>query len=498
MPHCAKSSAKGNRENGVSLERIEITPFAVIAGEILQQRRTGSLTIVQPPLRKTIYWSQGELALITSAAADDSLAEFLIRRGIISPDHAAQLATDDPSQAVATFHESGLFDMSKRQTLLREWLTFQFVPLFSIEEGTSAFGDEQAIEPEKRVFLQSTAAVVLDGIRAITNGLVLRRSLGDLKREIGPDPDARHILDTIPLTDAERRLADALSSPQTIETFLKQFANDSLTAARVVIAMMTLGVFKVVDDAPRQTPAIDDSDTQRDLEILAAIGSNDPRSLRAVALSRQLASMDHYHLLDVPRAATRAQIITSAEEARRRYAPSIYPPVVKDALGAINLRIDEAAAVLENPARRQAYDKLLQQGPAPGGRGGGELERRTTQRSIARQNFLRAQELSASGDYYGAILLLQQAVTFAPDHAEAWHLLGACQERNPKWRRDAAESFQRSLSLDPNSVDTLISLGDLYHGEGLTARAQSLYEDALKIAPDHAEAKSRLAAIRKR
>ncbi|MDP9360282.1 MAG: hypothetical protein M3P29_02400, partial [Acidobacteriota bacterium] len=120
----------------MSLERIEITPFAVIAGEILQQRRTGSLTIVQARLRKTLYWAQGELALITSAAADDSLAEFLIRRGVLSPDGAKQLATEDPSQAAATFHESGLFDMSKRQTLLREWLTFQFVPLFSLEEGT--------------------------------------------------------------------------------------------------------------------------------------------------------------------------------------------------------------------------------------------------------------------------------------------------------------------------------------------------------------------------
>nr|MDP9360802.1 tetratricopeptide repeat protein [Acidobacteriota bacterium] len=405
----------------------------------------------------------------------------------------------DPSQAAATFHESGLFDMSKRQTLLREWLTFQFVPLFSLEEGTSAFGDEQAIEPEKRVFLQSTAAAVLDGIRAITNGLVLRRSLGDLKREIGPDSDARSILDTIPLTDVERRLADALSQPQTIETFLKQFANDSLTAARVVIAMMTLGVFTVVEDTPRQARVMDDGDTQRDLEILAAIGSNDPRSLRAVALSRQLASMDHYQLLDVPRAATRAVITASAEEMKGLYDPSSYPPVVKDAVGAISRRIDEAAAVLENPARRQAYDKLLQQGPGPGGgRGGDELERRATQRSIANQNFLRAQGLSASGDYYGAILLLKQAVRFAPDHAEAWHLLGACQERNPKWRRDSAESFQRSLSIDPNSVNTLISLGDLYRGEGLTARAQSCYEDALKIAPDHTEAKSRLAAITKR
>jgi tetratricopeptide (TPR) repeat protein len=481
----------------VSLERLEITPFAVIAGEILQQRRTGSLTIVLSRLRKTLYWSQGELTLITSADPSDALSEFLIRRGVLSPDRALLLATNDPILAVSTFHESGLFDMSKRQTLLREWLTFQFVPLFSLEEGTAAFTDDEAIGPERRVFLQSTAGAVLDGIRAITNGLVLRRSLGELKRLIAPDPEERSMLDMIPFTDAERKFADALTSPQTIEMFLKQFTSDSLTAARVVISMMTLGVFAVVEDAAEQpTRSLDDADTQRDLEILMAVGPDDQRSLRAVAFSRQLASLDHYQLLDVPRAAVRGQITAAVESKRRRYEPATYPTAVKTAISDINRRIDEAVAVLEHPARRQAYDKLLAQGPAHGA-AGDDLQRRATQRSMARQNFSRAQELSAAGDYYGAILLLKQAVKYAPDYAEAWHLLGACQERNPKWRRDSAESFQRSLSLDPNSVTTLISLGDLYRGEGLTARAQSCYEDALKIAPENMEAQGRLAGLKK-
>ena len=481
----------------MNLERIEVTPFAAIVGDILQGRRTGSLTIAHGPLRKTLYWSQGELALITSASPEDSLAEFVVRRGVIPGDRALALASVDPTEAAAAFHEAGLVDMSTRQTLLREWMTQQFVPLFSLDEGTAAFNDDHAIEPEKRVFLQSTPAVVLDGIRAITNGLVLRRSLGDLKREIEPERGAGNVLDTIPLSDAERKIADALREPQPIETFLKHFTNDSVMAARVVIAMMTLGLFSIVDHSSRPAPAADASDMQRDLELLAAIGSNDQRSLRAVAFSRRMASLDHYQLLDIPRAAARGQISLSVEEKKRQYAEATYPPVVKEALAAINRRIDEAAATLEHPARRQAYDKLLEQRSA--GRGAGDdIERRQAQRSIANQNFQRARELSATGDYYGAIVLLKQAVTFAPDHAEAWHLLGACQERNPKWRREAAESFQRALSLDPNSVDALISLGDLYRTQGLTSRAQSCYEDVLKISAENAQAKSRLAAIAKK
>jgi len=479
----------------LSLERIEITPFAVIVGDILQERRTGYLTIIQAPIRKTMYWSQGELVLVASISPEDSLSDFLARRGALSADKALQIAVGDPSGAVARFHEAGVLDLSARQTLLREWVSTQFIPLFSLDEGTSAFTDDNAIEPEKRVFLQSTAALILEGIRSITNGLVLRRSLGDLKREIAPAREPRVDLNSIPLNDAERRIATALGEPQAIESFLRQFSTESVTAAKVVIGMLCLGLYATVDYAARATPEVSTDDMQRDLELLAAIGSNDQRSLRAVAMSRQLNSIDHYAILDVPRAAARAQIVGGAEEMKRRYDPSTYPPIVRDSVVAINRRIDEALGILKDPVRRQAYDKLLTQRAA---RGADELQKRVTQRSIAEQNYNRARELSTAGDYYGAIVLLKQAVDFAPDHSDAWYLLGSCQERNPKWRRDAAESFQRALSVDPNKVDALISLGDLYKLEGLTSRAQSCYEDALKISPENQQARSRIDAIKKR
>src|SRR5205085_12133611 len=142
--------------------------------------------------------------------------------------------------------------------------------------------------------------------------------------------------------------------------------------------------------------------------------------------------------------------------------------------------------------RRQAYDKLLSQ---HSGRTPGELQKRLTQRVIAEQNFQKARDLSVTGDYYGAIVLLRQAVEFSPDHAQAWYLLGQCQERNPKWRREAAESYQKTLSIDPNNVDALISLGDLYKSEGLASRAQSCYEDVLKISAENQQARSRLTGM---
>ncbi len=480
----------------MSLERIEITPFAVIVGDILQNRRTGHLTIIRAPIRKVLYWSQGELVLITSTAPEDSLGEFLVRRGVLTGDRARQLAGNDLTGVVSRFHESGVLELSWRQTLLREWVATQFVPLFSLDEGTAAFTEDEALSPDKRVFLQSTAALVLEGVRSITNGLVLRRSLGDLKREITWAHGSRYNIDSVPLNDAERGIATQLGAePQTVEAFLKHFTTDSVTAAKVVIGLLAIGLYSVVEFRA-QTPApASFDDLQRDLELLAAIGSSDQRSLRAVGLSRQMSSMDHYQILDVPRAATRSQIISNADEQKKKYDPLTYPPVVREAVTAIGRRIDEALGVLKDSTRRQEYDRLLHDRSRSSS---GSINQRLTQRAIADQNFAKARELTIEGDYYGAIVLLKQAVEFAPDNAQAWFLLGSCQERNPKWRRDAAESFQMALSVDPNFVDAMISLGDLYKTEGLISRAQSCYEDVLKISPENQQAKSRVQALRKR
>lgn len=478
----------------MSLERIEITPVVVVAGEILQNRRTGYLTILKGPLRKILYFSQGELIMSVSAAPEDSLADYLVRQNVLTVDAASRLFGGDPNDVVGQLHEAGVLDLSTRQTLLRDWLISQVIPLFSLDEGTAVFTDDEALPPEKRVFLQSTATLVVDGVRSITNGLVLRRSLGDLKRPIHLAREPRFTPESLPLTEQERGIVAALSEPAPIEVFLRRFSTQSVLVAKVVISMMALGVFTVWEERDALRPTEDTADMQRDLELLAAIGSSDQRSLRAVAFSRQMPALDHYQVLDVPRAATRAQIMTAHENLRKVYDLSTFPPIVRDSILAIHRRLDEAQETLSNANRRAEYDKLL---TTRRGEGAASIQQRLTQRSIAEQNFLKAQELSNQSDFYGAIVLLKQCVHFAPDHADAWALLGACQERNPRWRRDAAESFQMALSLDPNNVEAMISLGDLYRAQGMISRAQTCYEDVLKIAAENQQAKSRLTAMKK-
>jgi tetratricopeptide (TPR) repeat protein len=484
----------GHKANPVTLERLEINPFSTIAADILRERKTGHLTVVRAPMRKVLYWAQGELVMAASADAGDSLPRFLISRGALPAESAAALEEGSSTEAVARVHESGLLSLAARQALLREWLTEQFLPLFNLEEGTAAFKEDEALPPQNRIFLQSTAALFVKGVRSIDNGGVLRRSLGDIQQTIQPARDSRFTGDELPLNDRERSIAAALTSPQKIDTFLKRFGAHSVSAAKVVIALLAVGIFEPVEERDEMM-SHSAADAEQDLEILASLSSGDERSLRAVHLSRQLESLDYYQALHIPRAATRPQIESAALEMKRQYDPATFPPAVRSAAGMICNRIDEAREVLTDPSRRSAYDRLL---ASMSREGSASIQQRLSQGLIAQQNLTKAKELSIAGDYYGAIVLLRQAVKFAPESIEAWHLLGSCQERNPRWRRDAAESYQQALSIDPENTEVLISLGDLYRTEGLTRRAETCYADALQIDPDNFQAQQRLDALKRR
>jgi tetratricopeptide (TPR) repeat protein len=473
----------------VSLDRIEVTPFAVLAGEIIVRRRTGALTVFRDQERKEFYWVEGELVLVTSNSIHESLGAYLFRRHLVNDEHALQLTPADWTETVRVFHETDTVVRNK-DALLREWVVALSLPLFSWIDGTAVFEETLPLAEERRVMMRSTSAFMLEGIRSIRNGLVLRRCLGDLQREIEPTRAPLFDIHSLPLTPAERSVVVALRQAEQLEAFIRRMPGESATVARMVILMLTLGLFVTAE--PRSADAVShpDSDPQRDLMLLAAIGADDGRSLKVVALARQLSTMNHYQLLKVPTRATRVEIMKRVGDLKRRFDPATFPPIVREHVEAVRRRLEEAGAMLQDPVRRQEYDNMLKR--VDGTQLHLSMQQRMTRRAIAEKNYRKGTELAAKGDYYAAIVLLKQAVDYAPDHADAWFLLGSCQERNPQWHREATDSYQKALSINPNHVDAMLSLGDLYRSQGLTSRAESCYEDVLQIEPEHAQALKRL------
>lgn len=474
----------------MELHRLEIDPLTGIIGDIIRERSSGIMSVLAGHVTRRIHWAYGEIALVESDRATETLPHFLMSRGLIDEPQVAELEQFDVRNVAMQFTESDSITASDKLHVLRDWVSSSVLRLFAVEQGTSTFEDSDPLPPEQRV-LVSTASVVIAGIRSIQSGLILRNSLGDLSRMIEPNPDPPFRVETLPLEDQELEIVDHLEARQTIQDFLRAFPKGSSLATRTVIALLTFGVIRVVTDAAQEVQNYDD--TERDMAILASI-AGDQNALKVLALSKQMDNMDHYKVIDVPSLATRSQISMRIEEMRKQYESADLPAAVGDAVKRILARIEEARAMLLTPEHREAYDQLIKTRKSAAHRTISQLAAR---RTLALQNIKKAENLIIRSDHYTALVLLRQAVKFEPDNAKAWHLLGEVQQENPKWRREAADSYMRSLSLEPNRIETMIALGDLYFNQKMFTRARNHYQEILLIDPVHETAQNRIKKLQK-
>ncbi len=144
------------------------------------------------------------------------------------------------------------------------------------------------------------------------------------------------------------------------------------------------------------------------------------------ALAKIIEELDYYQLMHVQRGATAREVKAAYYASSRTFHPDANRHLSRDlqeAVARIAKRVTEAYAVLRDPRRRQAYDRLLDEkrgirmqlseAQAEAGRQALENEGRTAQ---GRQYFRMAKAAIERGDWSGAARNLQTAVTFEPDN----------------------------------------------------------------------------------
>jgi curved DNA-binding protein CbpA len=145
------------------------------------------------------------------------------------------------------------------------------------------------------------------------------------------------------------------------------------------------------------------------------------------ALVRIMDELNYYQLMHVEPGANARTVKQAYYATSRAFHPDAnrsLPAELREAVANISKRVAEAYAVLRDPRRRQAYDRLLTEGDsvrmqlaaatADARRKAQEDEGRTPQ---GRQYYSLARAALDRQDWSGAARNLQTALTFEPDNA---------------------------------------------------------------------------------
>lgn len=155
------------------------------------------------------------------------------------------------------------------------------------------------------------------------------------------------------------------------------------------------------------------------------------------ALVRIMDELDYYQLMHVQRGVNSRELKRAYYQTTRTFHPDANRHLGDDLRGAvaqISKRVSEAYAVLRDPKRRQAYDRMLDAGSqvrirltdSPEASGAPSENAATT--AQGRQYWNLAQSDLSRGDHASAARNLQMALTFEPGNAALKEALDAAKQ----------------------------------------------------------------------
>jgi tetratricopeptide (TPR) repeat protein len=97
-------------------------------------------------------------------------------------------------------------------------------------------------------------------------------------------------------------------------------------------------------------------------------------------------------------------------------------------------------------------------------------------------------------DWEHAVSLLYELVELEPEEANHHAMLARAMARHPVMRKDAERHFIEALRLAPQDADLHYSLGLYYKSFGMHSRAQHSFRTAIRINPNHEDAKKHISA----
>ena len=215
-----------------------------------------------------------------------------------------------------------------------------------------------------------------------------------------------------------------------------------------------------------------------------------------------LAHKDYYTLLGVTTTADLAQIKAAYYRLARKFHPDRYygmeDPVAKEKIDIIFSTINVAYETLKNTKSRHSYDAATVDDKRINVSASAKDAPKPTAENVAKvaeDYYQRAQKSYSAKNFFEAVQFLRSATQICPDIPRYWRHLGIALSKNDQWRKEAEDSFQRAVDLEPLNSENHLYLAFLYRNSNLKLRAKRCFLKVLELDPQNDVARAQIAEI---
>jgi len=456
--------------------------------------KTGTLTVSTSSISKNIYLNMGDVIFASSTYADDRLGEMLLKAGKITVEQydksvAVLKATGKRQGAILV--ELGYLTPKELFWGLKYQVNEIIHSLFLLENAGYEFREGDLPAQEVIALKMSMGNLIYAGINRITNWTRIRDNMPDTNSVLKLTEDPLSLFQDIELSPQDRKILSLVDGKKTIKEIIDSSWMGSFEALRILYVLWSIGMIE--EAAPRKeagkaAKTRGKSEEVALNEILRSLPEEEEANITKInSLYSQLGKLRLHELLGVDEKTKSEMIKKNYYHLAKEYHPDRHltspDPETKMKLTRIFDDLTKAYnTLIDDKLRTKYYQSITPLKKEPIRTAGDNAEDR----------FKQGIKEFKKGNFQGAIQNFTSAIKLKPDAATYLSYLSLAYSKVPDKLKEAEEALQQAIKLEPFNADLHANLGLIYAKAGMTKKALSSFQKALKIDPEHDKAKKGL------
>lgn len=485
-------------------------PLPLVLKEIHEELGSGELVIKNKDEHRQIYFSNGNIAHISSSHSSDRLGLYLLKENIIDEIKL--------KEALNLYREGTLFgeflvslNLITQENLEESLKSYQAYLLSKIlfwDDGAFIFMEKQ-FQRDKRFLDINFANFIIRASRFLDDEIRLRKFFGEERHFLCFSSNPLNLLQSLSLTSEEYFILSRVEGIISLQELMGIVSIPRLKVLQTVFALFISGVLDLLKreeamERQMELKPISKSILNIAIEAKESVDKRVPEKIKVkrdfiLNLKERAKEGDFYKLFNLSPGATIQDIYQRYLEYLRLIHPdNSFEPELKDLredMIELTQLLSKGYQILCNPQSKSTYDKIYKKTDLSTKE---IIDRRMVQLEIARKNYEKAKEYLDREDYHSALKLLEEAHRFDPENSEILLALVNIEVKNPNWIKRASDRLLEYLKDKPEFEDGWLTLATLYLSRGMIHKAKMCLEKVIQMNENNEKAKSLLAELQKK
>ncbi len=456
-----------------------------------RNRKTGTLALVTPAFTKKLFINMGDAIFASSTYKDDRLGEMLLKAGKISfeqYDKAVKILSSSNKRLGAIMVEQGFLTPKDLFWGVKYQVKEIIHSMFQFEEGGYEFTEGNIPTNEVITLKMSMGNLIYDSVKRIENWTRIRSEMPDTSSLLRLSSDPLSLFQDIELSAQDKKILSLVDGKHTIKEVIENSWMGSFEALKILYVLWSIGMVELTGPEASDASTADteaDQYVEMSLNDILQPNSGEEEELlkRIDSIYAGLATARPSELLEIDKNSDADTVKKSYYRLAKEFHPdryfSIHDDTVKAKLTAIFDAVTQAYHILKDDKSRADYFRA-----APQRAKTAEPE----EAGKAEEPFKRGIDEFKKRNYLRAVENFRLAIKLAPGNANYMNYLSLALSKIPGRLKEAEETLQSALKIEPSNPDIQANLGLIYLKAGMKKKAAGCFEKALQADPDNDKA----------